>query len=353
MSTEQTEPTCFTLHEFESFIMIRTIIAGTILIITLGIELSAIKKFIKLKKMHKTLKSLFHLSAICTIIRCICIIFGGMACICDVITLFCYFILLLSLLATLLFRLKYTFQHSSYAISTTKLTIFAILFCITSLLFIIALIMYILANIERITTTESGISFYVIITMFIAVIALIFYMITGLWAVIEFSKNLLTLTKSQANTVRDINSLKLNESQRKIIKQVSRYNALFFVAASTSIIVTIALSIAAGIALERDTDYWVISIMQCISLIDCVVNIISLYLQYSFSTKYYEKYCKCLDKCWMSIFDKYIKQSVRNQYNLPQQQIQESVPIVRDKINNGKRIATESGSEMELELETR
>ena len=290
-------PICFTTHEFDALPIVRIIISGIIFFITIFIEVIAIKNFYKLKKLYKTLKFLFHLAVICTIIRCICIIFAGMVCVCDIITLFCYWVLLLSLLATLLVRLKYTFQHSSYAIPTYKLILFFILFIITSILFCISLVYYTLGNIERINGKE-GISDYLLNTMIIGGIAISIYIGTGIWAVIEFSKNLLAICRAQSTSIQNMDKIKFNKSQKKLINQVSKYNALFSLAASTSIIFTICLAIGASLVASGIGGWETIAIMQCVSITDCIVNVVCLFLQYSFSAEYYGKYCECIDRCW-------------------------------------------------------
>ena len=181
--------------------------------------------------------------------------------------------------------------------------------------------------------------------MIITSIACLVYIITGLWGVILFSKKLLALTRAQTNTIRNLDNYKLNESQEKLINQVSRYNSLFTLAASTSIAVSIALGVAAIVSVdEGSADYGIVPIMQCITLFDCVVNVICLFLQYSFATKYYNKYCVCIDKCWKSILYKQVKLGLKKRYAKPLE------TAGNEQEHEIQRIITESDSEKENNL---
>eukprot|EP01084_Bolivina_argentea_P249328 417325_1 len=292
---------CFKDEPFTTSPIILTIVASTILIVTITIAISAVKQFQKLEQLNKTIKYLFYTSILATFTRCICSMVAHMACICDIIILFVYFLLLLSLLGTLLVRLKVTFDNSVYELSPQKMIMFLILYILTAICFSISVIYYVLAHIE--TYAKGYFSMHYVHTMILGAVALIFYVFTGAFAVAEFSKKLLTLTKLRANTSRNVNANnKLNEKQHQLINQIAKYNALFSVAACTSLTVSIVVFLFAVFITVNDRSLWVTAVVQSISNIDCAVNVICLWLQYQIAAKYYDKYCICVDKCWKEIF---------------------------------------------------
>eukprot|EP01084_Bolivina_argentea_P217987 370008_1 len=294
--------------DIETITLVLIILAVLVLIITLCIGAIAINKFHKLTNMYKLLKYLFYVSVVAVIARCLCIIFGTMVCICVRIAQVTYYILLLSVLATLLVRLHHTFKNSVYAISTIKLSILFTLFIVTLIPCIGAIIVL---NLSYFVSPKQA-QYYRMLNGIFGAITIIFYMITGISTVISFSRNLLHLAEAQSNSPISCCNIKLNKSQKKLINQVSRYNALFTLAAITSFMVVITFSICAVISMLYDYDY--IPLLQCITIVDCLVNIVCIFLQYSFATKYYIKYCHCLDKYWKQMVNKTILKSIKYQY---------------------------------------
>ena len=52
-----------------------------------------------------------------------------------------------------------------------------------------------------------------------------------------------------------------------------------------------------------------------INMFDCLVNLICLYLQFSFGKSSYQKYCHFIDICFQSCFIKLLRLNVRNKPN--------------------------------------
>ena len=48
---------------------------------------------------------------------------------------------------------------------------------------------------------------------------------------------------------------------------------------------------------------------------DCMINIICLYLQYPFATKYYYKYCKCITKLWNNLLIYKAQNALKQKYS--------------------------------------
>eukprot|EP01084_Bolivina_argentea_P065746 119856_1 len=302
--------TSFFGNTFRMFSILRTVITVIVLILTIIIGWSAITQFIKLKNLQKTLKLLFYIAIISTIIRCICLIFVEMICFANLITLPAYFALLLALLGTLVVRLKHTFENTVYAIPNWKMIIFSLLFLLIIILSVIASIYYGIAIIEESNTEMDRLSVAITQASTFAASAIFIYMITAIWSVWEFTTNLMIFTKSN----HDIDNIKLNQSQTKLIGQISKYNGLFSLAAITSLCSTIYLFIGVALAPYFHIGYWWIPLAQIITIIDCLINVISMYLQYSFAAKYYNKYCKCVSVCCRKIFINKATKSVKKEY---------------------------------------
>ena len=186
----------------------------------------------------------------------------------------------------------------------------------------------IIGNVNRIIDKDNIMNElhpFMVYALLTAMVGMILYIIIGSWAVIQFSHNLLTLTKTAANTMKNVNrfsKLTINTSQQKMINRIARYNALFSLAAITSttmVISTGILSIYFGVkgipgGGPSVNNYWILSLLQIITLFDCLINIICLFLQYSFATDYYFRYCNKLDLCWKNIISRELKQELRQEF---------------------------------------
>eukprot|EP01084_Bolivina_argentea_P123471 218809_1 len=230
--------------------------AVIVLVITVIIGFMAVKQFRKLPNLYKSLKYLFYLTIVAIISRCICIWFSHTICFCDSIVLFAYFVMAMALLGTLLFRLKYTFEMSAYALSINKQIAFWVLFVSTTFLFLVAWALSIVGFIQyEDIDRKKGTHILSVMTWIIGIIGLILYInniITGTWAVLEFSYKLLALTEIQQCTVNDINKIQLNKSQRKLINQIAKYTGLFSLAAFVSILSTVSLGTILYISRNND-----------------------------------------------------------------------------------------------------
>eukprot|EP01084_Bolivina_argentea_P052590 96606_1 len=101
---------------------------------------------------------------------------------------------------------------------------------------------------------------------------------------------------------------KFNKSQHKLIDSISRYVALFALASLTSLI-TIMFILFDSIDVEFN-DEWILTT----AAVDCMVNFLCLYLQYSFASKYYSAACKYLHFCSKTLFVIYIGLSIKKDY---------------------------------------
>ena len=117
----------------------------------------------------------------------------------------------------------------------------------------------------------------------------IIYIITTIWAMTLFVKNLLKLSQMNQLSMTNVNDAKkFTHQQTRLMNSASRYISLILLSLISS---TISIAIASYGLIQYEARE--IAVIAC--CIDSTVNIIMLYLQYSFSTKYYNKYCFCIN----------------------------------------------------------
>eukprot|EP01084_Bolivina_argentea_P125254 221938_1 len=349
---------------YKALSITRITISSIVLILTIFIGISAFKEMQKCDKLYKSLKYLFYISIIFCIIRCIAAIIADVLCVyfemqtaaisVDIVTVASYFLLVLTLLATLLVRLNTTFQNSIYEISKIQNIAFICLFTIISSLSITAIIFYgTISMIYHDIELDGNVTVYDrITTIFIlSGLAIALYLFAATWAVVLFTNRLLSLINSRQDTIRNLNNIRLNTFQYKLIDQISKYNALFSLATFTSVLTITVMIIAALIPRNTNDVEWFVNGLQIISIIstiDAFLNIICLYLQYKFASKYYNKYCKYCDLCWKSIFTNSVTKSLQRKSvqitEKDNKHINDSNGTVATKLNK-ERIKTYSESE--------
>ena len=182
-----------------------------------------------------------------------------------------YIVICSALLASLIIRLYYTFRDSRWCISRTKLTL--------SLLLLLFADMSLLG---------AGAAWYLdwipLQGVYLAqLIGLIIYVADSLWAVRNFSANLLSLAKMRAAAKLVLQEQpQLSDRPQRMINLSSKYVSLFILATST----TVMSFVVSGIFLFKlgiqNGSLW---------SIDCVVNTVCLYLYHNFAAHHYDRYC--------------------------------------------------------------
>ena len=213
-----------------------------------------------------------------------------------------YVILLLGIENTLLLRLHYTFKESIYKLTSRQSLTLVILFIILTIFAFAVASLYALYTAESVNIGEYG---YLSMLIVVAVGGIL-YLLATIYSMYLFARKLLILTKLRATSMKNVmdeNALKLNKTQTKLIKQTSRYITLITIAMITSSI-TITIFI-----------FWRSNTIM-VAYFDCTINVICLYLQYPFATKYYDKYCGCFGKylCLNKILRENTKKSMERKY---------------------------------------
>eukprot|EP01084_Bolivina_argentea_P040022 73944_1 len=272
-----------------------TIVSIT-LVIVLIIGIITVKNLMKDKKMNCLLKWLFYinLSSGCIIlitqISFVSFCFIATDNIRDVMVFFmaiisfvCIPLQPLCILGTLLVRLHITFKDSIYKMSNMLRNTFILLYIwvvLIHLATIIAAFIYILLPPHGVTLNG-----YFIFLMF-WLLGSFSYLLLAIWTVYIFCNNLLKLATSVVVS-----------SQHKLIHITSKYIFLFSIATLTTLLQIILGGLGnyvVGNYIDTTLPHETVHIAAGI---DCCVNIICLYLQYSFASNIYDKYCFKMDCC--------------------------------------------------------
>ena len=111
---------------------------------------------------------------------------------------------------------------------------------------------------------------------------------------ILFAQKMYALTKLRAD--HDENGQIFSKQQRKLLYATTKYVTLLLFAMISSWI-TILMG-----AIENTLTGDITNLAAPLSNVDCVVNIICLYLQFPFAKEYYDKYCVCFANCCTHLF---------------------------------------------------
>ena len=269
------------------------------------------RKIPKLKKLHINIKIQYYINCAASLVS---IASGAffVAINCDVNTyndthriansvfLFSYLVLLLGIQNIFLFRLHYTFRESVHRLTSNQLRILSILFISMNIFACACFVFYNLYLFDPANFSQFG-----YLLMFVASgIGGLLYIIATIYELYLFAKKLLILTQTSATSMKNVmdeNALKLNKTQTKLLDRTSRYVSLIILAMISSFITIILF-----ISLNTPAIIF--------SFFDCTVNVICLYLQYPFATKYYDKYCGWINKCLNKILTNNVQKNLERKY---------------------------------------
>lgn len=189
-----------------------------------------------------------------------------------------------SLLATLILRLHITFRDSMFKMSKNRIVIFAFIFIV---LFISSIVHVVSVAVVYDGYEGIGWSERWILSLSASFVSLLFYVIGSILAVTYFIGNLSKLAKMQSNSERvvsaDAESISLNARQIKLLTLAAKFIVLFLVAIISTIFAVILIS-AVSWKMAGLFYSW-----------DLCLNLVCLYLQFSFADEQYRKYCRRLD----------------------------------------------------------
>ena len=184
-----------------------------------------------------------------------------------------YSVFCLCVLGILLLRLYFTFKESMYKISECQQKVFIILYSLG----IISSVVYSLAYFIGI----------IMIQLITNAVATILFFGSFISAMIVFVRKMYALSILNRDNEKQANNLLYTTTKYVLL--------LSFAIISTGITFVIA-----GIELMLTGQVWAVTGNAV--CIDCVVNILCLYLQYPFADEYYRKYFVCFGNCCIFLF---------------------------------------------------
>ena len=211
-----------------------------------------------------------------------------------------YCLLFCLILATLLYRLYSTFIESAFKLSGFNQFLL-------SLMFILTIICVILYNIQHFWVTfayngnwnaANRADFKMTWMHYFGVISLIIYTVTSGYALFLFLHKLMKLAKLHRVKVQSMTNIQLNKAQMDMINTATKYGMLLSISIVTAILASIGWSIGNLIwdseidCCWDESNAFLNHMMILITIIDALVHVICLYLQFPFSKRYYDKYCR-------------------------------------------------------------
>ena len=328
---------CFNVETYVGIEICNLVISSIGIIITIMLSIDALIQLPKQTKMKSIFKSMFWLSSSMAFITLFTSILATVFCVENmnkdslrsaIFTVASYFMLLMTLLATLLLRLYSTFHGSAYEISYKQRCCLLIFYILATILGIITIaILCVLVyqslhaeewvNQHKYTAERTAISI-------LGVLSGLIYIFLTCWIVYLFATKLLDVANLTVNDteIDDEDECQVGAKQMKFIDSISRYVTLFNIAVTTTVI---ALIISFG-------GNWVTAegkrhgqAYMCITGIDTVINMTCFYLQYQFNVKYYDTFCGCL-ACWKPYFIKKLQKNMKRAANNKSQQ-EASTPL--------------------------
>merc|ERR1712228_432986 len=234
----------------------------------------------------------------------------------DAVFYFTAYISMMILLAILILRLYTTFALSMYRLSKNQIIAFIILYTLNITLFILVSLENIFVDIVYKGNRNEAALHVSWLFGWLSIFSIFMYFITATYATGLFLKNIMKLAKiGQSTSCR-----KLNGRQKLLIRKASKYVSLLSLAAGFDSVAAIIWTLVeylwdAEINHNFDRSNVVLKeVFLLICSICCIVNMICLYLKFSFASKYYNKYCqKWLECGWRKILTLDAMSSIRFQ----------------------------------------
>ena len=192
-----------------------------------------------------------------------------------------------SLLTSFVFRVYVTFKGTTYEMSKIKLCLCLALLAMLDVSGCTVAALYRLRIVGRK-------QFWMVHMGILALFSLL-----SIWPIYHFVRNLIELAKTRSTSPRNLEIpddpgnleqvVSILEEQQSLVNLTSKFVSLFFLAIGTSLVGTTLVAVFRSFYIEVHPGiFW---------SIDCVVNILCLYLYHSFAQDHYNKYCWRIQRC--------------------------------------------------------
>ena len=214
----------------------------------------------------------------------------------------------LILLATLVFRLHITFKESTFEMTTRSIYLFSILLIVCLISSISGIIAFQThysdskepMKIDDWKPTRNG-------WILLSLLYWPLYFVGSAAAVWCFVGNLSKLAKLRINSPRAVtvkaDNVSLDSTQQRMVNISAKYILLFLLA----VLSTLSTYIGNMFLYQNPK---LCPLISMIWTLDCCLNFICLYLQFSFATEHYHTFCGCLDNICRKIISKRTKTAI-------------------------------------------
>ena len=235
-----------------------------------------------------------------------------------------YFIFIIIILATLLYRLYLPFKGSIFDISKCQKFAFVVLLAVTIFWAIFSVELYFQDRDHEEDSLALLAAESPLLSIYSALFG-IFYVITSSYGLFIFAQKMQGITKLQIGSfknIKDKKNIRINADQKEILDAATKVISLLSIALFTTLIGFIANVIVLSgwhwmVHHEDDVDtfeFWRLSINLWVLPFDCMINILCLHLQFPFANNVYLKYCGYCAKYWKLIMVKKTERSLMKKF---------------------------------------
>jgi len=197
---------------------------------------------------------------------------------------FVYAFIFLCIWANLILRLFVAFRGSAYEMTVKAQRIYLVVFVY------LVLNAFATSVCQLLMLVGLGITPSIWFQFALGIAFMVVFAVSAMFAVCTFLGNVFILgkarTQKQIKVFCEAEPIALNEMQQKLMNLSAKYVSLFIIASLSSVI-----TLFSGFY-ESASD---LRISLFLVPIDCCVNLICIYLQYTFAENQYKKYCAKLD----------------------------------------------------------
>ena len=154
------------------------------------------------------------------------------------------------------------------------------------------------------------------------VISGIFYVGSSIYGMAAFAHKMYKLTKLRSTSLKTnivelehISKITINSGQAKLLDRTSRYVSLLSIAICSTFI-TFAVFFICLQFFDNDikTRRYAFNIAILGTAMDCMVNVLCLWLQFPFTKSFYDRYCSGCGRLWNWLFTTKTERSLQNKY---------------------------------------
>ena len=141
----------------------------------------------------------------------------------------------------------------------------------------------------------------------ILAIPMIMYFPASIYGMMLFVQKMYALAKMRASSYTNHRGSVFNVQQKQLLYTTTKYASLLSLALISTFVFHVLVMIENAVTGEGKI------LSSPMASIDCVINILCLYLQYPFADEFYKKFCICFGKCCLYLLTKHAKRKIQRE----------------------------------------